>query len=208
MSSHLSTRWHYNAFPLKLSTFESKRTYFCCQDGFFGLHSELLLPVVMSWLMPSTEMVALEMGLPCRSRTKPLTPRWTCEGKEPKTRSFWIFYSNLLVCPLGFDGRLPDVRLSHAVKKQVLFKCASQAQTGNPQNTFIHLYLLNVADQWVAVLVPVGLERVLAGELVAAELQSDLKAVAAEVVEILHSCGGLRRKGVRTSAPFITVGHF
>lgn len=60
-----------------------------------GRTGELLLPVVMSWLMPSTEMVALEMGLPCRSRTKPLTPRWTCEDKEQKTRSFLIFYSNL-----------------------------------------------------------------------------------------------------------------
>lgn len=48
-------------------------------------------------------------------------------------------------------------------------------------------YLLNVVDQWVAILLPVGLERLLTGELVTAELQSDLKAVAAEVVEILHS---------------------
>lgn len=52
------------------------------------------------------------------------------------------------------------------------------------------LYLLDVADQRVAVLVPVALERVLVGELIAAELQRDLKAVAAEVVEILHPCSG------------------
>lgn len=61
------------------------------------------------------------------------------------------------------------------------------------QSFGLALYLLDVADQRVAVLVPVGLERVLVGELVAAELQSDLKAVAAEVVEVLHPCGG--RKG-------------
>lgn len=52
------------------------------------------------------------------------------------------------------------------------------------------LYLLDVADQGVAVLVPVALERVLVGELIATELQRDLKAVAAEVVEILHPCSG------------------
>lgn len=37
-------------------------------------------------------------------------------------------------------------------------------------------------------MLPVVLQCVLIGELVAAELQGDLKAVAAEVVEILHSC--------------------
>lgn len=50
------------------------------------------------------------------------------------------------------------------------------------------LYLLDVVDQGVAVLLPVVLQCVLIGELVAAELQGDFKAVAAEVVEILHSC--------------------
>lgn len=50
--------------------------------------------------------------------------------------------------------------------------------------------LLDVVDEGVAVLLPVGLERVLTGELVTAELQSDLKTVAAEVVEILHTCKG------------------
>lgn len=60
-----------------------------------------------------------------------------------------------------------------------------------------HIYLLDVVDQRVAVLVPVVLERFLVGELVTAELQSDLKAVAAEVVEILHSCNGSRRGGGR-----------
>ena len=48
-------------------------------------------------------------------------------------------------------------------------------------------YLFDIADQRVAVLVPVGLEHVLAGEFITAELQSDLKTVAAQVVEILHA---------------------
>lgn len=55
-------------------------------------------------------------------------------------------------------------------------------------------YLLDVVDQWVAVLLPVALECVLIGELVTAELQSDLKTVAAEVVEILHPCNGSVKK--------------
>lgn len=38
-----------------------------------------------SWSIPSTEMVALAIGLPWRSRTNPLTPRCICEGqKQPK----------------------------------------------------------------------------------------------------------------------------
>lgn len=49
--------------------------------------------------------------------------------------------------------------------------------------------LLDVVDEGVAVLLPVGLQRVFTGELVAAELQSDLKAVAAEVIEVLHTWG-------------------
>lgn len=53
-------------------------------------------------------------------------------------------------------------------------------------------YLLDVVDQRVAVLLPVGLQRVLIGELVTTELQGDLKAVAAEVVEILHPCSERR----------------
>lgn len=51
-------------------------------------------------------------------------------------------------------------------------------------------YLLDVTDERIAVLLPVGLKHVLVGELVAAELQSDLETVAAEIVEILHSCNG------------------
>lgn len=58
-------------------------------------------------------------------------------------------------------------------------------------------YLLNVVDQRVAVLLPVVLERVLVRELVTTELQSDFKAVAAEVVEILHSCHEIFRKKER-----------
>lgn len=48
--------------------------------------------------------------------------------------------------------------------------------------------LLDVVDQGVAVLLPVGLQCVFTGELVTAELQSDLKAVAAQVIEVLHTC--------------------
>ena len=48
-------------------------------------------------------------------------------------------------------------------------------------------YLLDVVDHGVLVLVPVLLQGVLGGEFVTAQLQGDLEAVAAEVVEILHS---------------------
>lgn len=37
-------------------------------------------PVRMSWLMPSTEMVAFAIPRPCKSRTTPLIPRCTCEA--------------------------------------------------------------------------------------------------------------------------------
>ena len=48
--------------------------------------------------------------------------------------------------------------------------------------------LFNVVDEGVAVLIPVSFKSVLIRELVTAELQCDLKTVAAEVVEILHTC--------------------
>lgn len=55
-------------------------------------------------------------------------------------------------------------------------------------------YLFDVVDERVAVLLPVALQRFLIGELVAAELQSDLETVAAEIVEILHSCKPQRER--------------
>lgn len=83
---------------------------------------------------------------------------------------------------------------------------SSQTQTGHGSKSFdLRLYLLNVADQGVAVLVPVGLERVLVGELITAELQRDLKAVAAEVVEILHPCGRTIKRWDNVRGHFLKV---
>lgn len=68
--------------------------------------------------------------------------------------------------------------------------CSSYSLQYNNYSPDGAAYLLDVVNQRVSVLLPVGLECVLIGELVTTELQSDLKAVAAEVVEILHSCNG------------------
>jgi len=49
------------------------------------------------------------------------------------------------------------------------------------------VYLLYVADEWVAVLVPVLLEWILRRKLITAQLQSDLKTITAQIVEVLHT---------------------
>lgn len=54
--------------------------------------------------------------------------------------------------------------------------------------------LLDVADEGVTVLLPVVLQHVFMGKLVTAKLQSDLKAVAAQIIEILHPCMQKGRK--------------
>ena len=66
------------------------------------------------------------------------------------------------------------------------------------QVTIVHLdlpfyaadlvYLLNVANEGVFVILPVVLQSLFRWKLFTAKLHSDLKAVAAEVIEILHSC--------------------
>ena len=50
-------------------------------------HGKEYPPDVTSWSIPSTEMVALAIGLPWRSRTNPLTPRCICEGQEQSKNS-------------------------------------------------------------------------------------------------------------------------
>lgn len=49
-------------------------------------------------------------------------------------------------------------------------------------------YLLQVTDEWVSVILPVALQCLFRWKLLTAELHGDLKAVAAEVIEVLHSC--------------------
>lgn len=56
------------------------------------------------------------------------------------------------------------------------------------------VYLLYIADQWVAVLVPVLLEWVLRRKLITAQLQSDLKTITAQIVEVLHTWQRERKK--------------
>ena len=66
------------------------------------------------------------------------------------------------------------------------------------QVTIVHLdlpfyvgdwvYLMNVANEGVFVILPVVLQSLFRWKLFTAKLHSNLKAVAAEVIEILHSC--------------------
>lgn len=48
--------------------------------------------------------------------------------------------------------------------------------------------LLDVADEGVTVLLPVAFQCIFIGKLITAQLQSNLKTVAAQIVEILHPC--------------------
>ena len=50
------------------------------------------------------------------------------------------------------------------------------------------VYLLNVANEGVFVIFPVALQSLFRWKLFTAKLHGNLKAVAAEVIEILHSC--------------------
>lgn len=157
------------------------------------------VPVVMSWLIPSTEIEALEIALPCRSRTKPLTPRWTWTHRHTHRKKRQHLFNKkrkTSLCILQLTQGHFDI-----TGQQVHWKETNCKQLGlwyrvtprqKPCAGF--LYLLDVVDQWVAVLLPVVLQCVLIGKLVAAELQGDLKAVAAEVVEILHSCNDTVRE--------------
>lgn len=58
-------------------------------------------------------------------------------------------------------------------------------------------YLLQVVDEGVFVIFPVAFESLFRWELLTAKLHSDLKAVAAQVIEVLHSCPS-SKKSVRT----------
>lgn len=50
-------------------------------------HRHSRLPVRMSWLTPSTEMMALGIPFPWASLTMPLMPRWTCSETRQETVS-------------------------------------------------------------------------------------------------------------------------
>lgn len=50
------------------------------------------------------------------------------------------------------------------------------------------VYLLKVANKGVFVILPVALQSLFRRKLFAAELHGDLEAVAAQVIEVLHSC--------------------
>ena len=54
------------------------------------------------------------------------------------------------------------------------------------------VYLLHVADEGVFVVFPVAFESLFRWELLTAELHSDLEAVAAQIIEVLHSCTSTR----------------
>jgi hypothetical protein len=60
-------------------------------------------PDVTSWSIPSTEMVALAIGLPWRSRTNPLTPRCICERQGQPKSSHEKWPENMLHGPHTID---------------------------------------------------------------------------------------------------------
>jgi len=72
----VSTRRHHIILLLHHSHPQLLWMGYDCQNC-VNLH-QMLIPVVMSCAMPSTETEALKIGFPWRSRTKPFTPRWTC----------------------------------------------------------------------------------------------------------------------------------
>ena len=55
-------------------------------------------------------------------------------------------------------------------------------------------YLLQVADEGVFVIFPVAFESLFRWELLTAKLHSDLEAVAAQVIEVLHSCPSSKQR--------------
>lgn len=56
------------------------------------------------------------------------------------------------------------------------------------------VYLLEVANKGVFVILPVALQSVFRWKLFTAKLHGDLETVAAEVIEVLHSCQGTKWK--------------
>lgn len=74
--------WLQNSGPLKLQLLRSEMAPGCWIEGEVVYSStscfaeEEHSPDVMSWLIPSTEIVAFAIGLPWRSLTNPFTPRW------------------------------------------------------------------------------------------------------------------------------------
>lgn len=153
------------------------------------------VPVVISWSIPSTEIEAFEMGFPWRSRTNPATPLWTCEGHEGSKR---MKKHPLLILT-------PESELSRKQNNSLLLWAL-----GMWKQSF-GVYLLYIADQWVAVLVPVLLEWVLRRKLITAQLQSDLKTITAQIVEVLHTWQREKKiniKGWQQTASAIVLGDF
>lgn len=56
------------------------------------------------------------------------------------------------------------------------------------------VYLLEVANKGVFVILPVALQSLFRWKLFTAKLHGDLETVAAEVIEVLHSCQGTKWK--------------
>lgn len=56
------------------------------------------------------------------------------------------------------------------------------------------VYLLKIANEGVFVIFPVALQSLFRWKLFTAKLHSDLEAIAAEVIEVLHSCQDTKRK--------------
>lgn len=56
------------------------------------------------------------------------------------------------------------------------------------------VYLLKVANEGIFVILPVALQGLFRWKLFTAKLHSDLETVAAEVIEVLHSCQSTKWK--------------
>lgn len=63
-----------------------------------------------------------------------------------------------------------------------------------PFYTGDHVYLLKVTNKGVFVILPVALQSLFRWKLFTAKLHGDLKAVAAQVIEVLHSCQNTKWK--------------
>lgn len=66
-------------------------------------------------------------------------------------------------------------------------------------------YLLQVADEGVFVIFPVAFESLFRWELLTTQLHGDLEAVAAQVIEVLHSCPSTKGESVSMSIQWLQV---
>lgn len=63
-----------------------------------------------------------------------------------------------------------------------------------PYYTGDGVYLLEVANKGVFIFLPVAFQSLFRWKLFTAKLHGDLETVAAEVIEVLHSCQGTKWK--------------